>query len=77
MTTVLDGAGEGSAKASWVLMRWSKKRTRLGPQVHGQNLRRFRQLHRVDRKTGQVLVRTCSTERRHPAARIALSVSAK
>jgi hypothetical protein len=34
MTTVLDGAGEGSAKASWVLMRWSKKRTRLGPQVH-------------------------------------------
>ena len=35
MTTVLDGAGEGSAKASWVLMRRSKKRTALGPQVHG------------------------------------------
>jgi hypothetical protein len=26
-------------------------------------------------KTGQVLVRTCSTERRHPAGRIALSVA--
>src|SRR6516164_4739523 len=50
MTTVLDGAGEGSAKASWVLMRRSKRRTCLGPQVHGQNLRRFRHLHRVDRK---------------------------
>src|SRR5262249_37220932 len=50
MTTVLDGAGEGSAKASWVLMRRSKKRTRLGPQVHGENLRRFRQLYRGDRK---------------------------
>src|ERR1700745_2970110 len=44
MTTVLDGARKGSAKASWVLMRRSKKRTRLGPQVHGENLRRFRQL---------------------------------
>jgi hypothetical protein len=26
-------------------------------------------------KTGQVLVRTCSTKRRHPAGRIALSVA--
>src|SRR5215469_13308256 len=74
MTTVLDGAGEGSAKASWVLMRQSKKRTRLGPQGHGQSPRRFKQLHRVDERTGQVLVRTCSTERPHPAVRLALSV---
>jgi hypothetical protein len=36
MTTVLDGAGKSSAKASWVLMRRSKKRTCLGPQVRGQ-----------------------------------------
>src|SRR2546430_1137801 len=51
MTTVLDGAGEGSAKASWVLMRRSKKRTCLGPQAPGQNLRGFRQLNFVDRKS--------------------------
>src|SRR5215471_184820 len=33
MTTVSDGAGEGSAKASWVLMRRSKKRTGIGPHL--------------------------------------------
>src|ERR1700746_2952372 len=31
-------------------MRRSKKRTCLGPQVHGQNLRRFSHLYRVDPK---------------------------
>src|ERR1700758_5753820 len=51
MTTVLDGAGEGSAKASWVLIRRSKKRTGLGPQVPSQNLHRFRKLYRADRKS--------------------------
>src|SRR5712692_3034564 len=38
MTTVFDAAGEGSAKACWVLMRRAK-RTSLSPQALPRNLR--------------------------------------
>jgi hypothetical protein len=38
MTTVFNAAGEGSAKACWVLMRRAK-RTSLSPQALPQNLR--------------------------------------
>jgi hypothetical protein len=73
MTTVLDGAGEGSAKASWVLMRRSKKRTRLGPQVRGEDLRRFSQLHRGDRKNRTGIGPHPLDRAPPPAGRIALS----
>src|SRR5258708_4475817 len=43
MTTVFDAAGEGSAKACWVLMRRAK-RTGLSPQALPRNLRGFSQL---------------------------------
>src|SRR5882672_10808431 len=43
MTTVFDAAGEGSAKACWLLMRRAK-RTGLSPQALPRNLRSFSQL---------------------------------
>src|SRR6266508_3431127 len=43
MTTVFDVAGEGSAKACWVLMRRAK-RTSLSPQALPRNLRSFSRL---------------------------------
>src|SRR6202521_319448 len=53
MTTVFDAAGEGSAKACWVLMRRAK-RTSLSPQVPP--------CVSQDQKTGHVLVRTSGAE---------------
>ena len=44
-----DAAGEGSAKACWVLMRRAK-RTSLSPQAPPQNLHRFRGLRFADLK---------------------------
>src|ERR1700704_6497123 len=43
MTTVFDAAGEGSAKACWVLMRRAK-RTSLSPQALPRNPRGFSRL---------------------------------
>src|SRR5258707_214216 len=49
MTTVFDAAGNGSAKACWVLMRRAK-RTSLSPQAPPQNLHCFRSLRFGDLK---------------------------
>jgi hypothetical protein len=53
MTTVLDGAGEGSAKACWVLMRGARA-DMFGCASH----RKIKTSVLAVAKTGQVLVRT-------------------
>ena len=63
MTTVFDAAGEGSAKARWVLIRRAR-----ADKFEFRKLRRktFAGSERCvlpTRKTGQVLVRTSGTER--------------
>src|SRR5271155_4454305 len=49
MTTVFNGAGEGSAKASWVLMRRTRADT-FRSANRRKNLRRFSMLHVAEPK---------------------------
>src|SRR5271167_3110513 len=53
MTTVFNGAGEGSAKASWVLMRRTRADT-FRSANRRKNLHRFSMLHVAEPKN-----RTC------------------
>ena len=61
--TVLDDAGEGSAKACWALMRGAE-RTCLGPQAKAKSSSCLKNFCLSSRKTGHVLVRTRPRARR-------------